>query len=174
MGVILAITIGVLVAWLDIFFMASAPAPLKISFIVLGIVAYAMKNQPRLSLILSVSAAFVADLIVPLPWFGARLIGYAILVWLCRWLINSFFPANRPSAVWLLTFILSLVVKLSAIFYNFINYWWVGESAASLLSLANLVSALVASAATAAALAAIIYIFSRFDLMAKRWFLIRR
>lgn len=173
MGVILAITSGVIIAWLDIFFMASAPGGLKISFIVLGIVAYLARSRPRLALALAMAAAVAADLIVPMPYFGGRIIAYVLLVWLGRWLIDSFFPVNRPGAVWLLTFILSMAVKISALFYNFLIYWWKGESAASFLSLGNFVDILAASFATAMAMAVIIYIFSRFNLMAQRWFLIR-
>lgn len=174
MGVILAIIIGLLIACLDIFFMASAPGALKISFFVVGLVAYFVQKRPALALVLAMSAAVGADLIVPLPWFGARVIGYAALYAVCRFLIDSFFPINRPGAVLILTFILSLAIKFGAIFFNFIIYWWAGESAASQLAWGNFGRGLGASLATVAAMAGLNYLFSRFDIFTRRFFLIRR
>ena len=174
MGAILAIIIGILIAWLDIFFMANAPGGLKISFVVLGIVAYLVQGRPALALLLAMSAAVASDLIVPLPWFGGRIIGYAALYWLCRFLIDSFFPINRPGAVWILTFILSLTVKLGALFCQAVVYWWAGEGAASLLSWGNAGRVLMASGATVAVMMIISYLFSKFDLITRRFFLIRR
>lgn len=174
MGAILAIFIGVIIAWLDIFFMASAPGGLKISFIVLGMVAYFVQGRPALSLVLAVSAALAADLVMPMPWFGARVIGYGLLYLFCCFLINSFFSINRPGAVWMLTFILSLTVKFSALFYNLLNYWWAGAAAGSLLAWGNMAGIFFSSLATLGAMAVISYLFSRFDLIARRWFLIRR
>lgn len=173
MGVILAIIIGVVIAWLDIFFAASMPAGLKISFVVLGIVAYLAQNRPALALTLALTAATAADLITPMPWFGGRLIAYGLLYLFGRFLINSFFPINRPGAVLALVFILSLSVKFSALFYNLLNYWWAGEGASSLLSWGNIAGIFISSLATFGVMALIGYLFSRFDLITRRWFLIR-
>lgn len=173
MGVILAILIGVIIAWLDIFFMAGAPAGLKISFIVLAIVVYLTQSRPSLALALAMSAAVASDLIVPMPWFGARIIGYILLYSLCRGLVNSFFPINRPGAVWILVFILSLTVKFSALFFNLLNYWWAGDGAGGLLAWGNIAGIFISSLATLGAMAVISYLFSRFDLITRRWFLIR-
>lgn len=174
MAVILAIIIGVLMAWLDIFFMASVGASFKISFIVLGLAVYWAQNRPRLAMVVALSAAMAADLIAPAPWFGARIIGYGGLYVFCRFLIDSFFPINWPGAVWILTFILSLAAKFGALFNNFIIYWWGGERAASLWSLPNIISALAASLATAVTMAVVSYLFFKFNSLTRRFLLIRR
>lgn len=168
-----AVVLGIIVFWLDIFFTASWNGSFKVSFIVLGLVAYLIRGRVDLAFILALTAALAADLLVPAPGFGARLLGFTALYGLGRFLITSFFPINRPGAVWALAFVLSLAFKLGALAYVAASYWWRGESAASLLGWGNLLNALFSSLLTMAAMAAIVYVFSRFDLLTRRFFLIR-
>ena len=173
MAIFLSVIIGLLAAWLDIFFTASFPGSLKISFLVLGMVAYLVKNRPAGAWGVVLSSALAAELMAPLPWFGLRLLGYVLFFLFCRFLIESFFPINRPAAVWALVFILSLTIKISALLYNLTAYWWSGAGALSLFSLRGLGVILISSVLTAAAMAGVNYIFSKFNLITRRWFLIR-
>lgn len=170
----LVLVFGLILAGLDIFFVASWGAGFKISFLVVGAMVCLAHQRPRAALGLLLVGAVAADLVAPLGWFGARIIGYAFLYALARWLSDSFFPLNRRGAALLLTGLLSLLTKISAGFYYYLNDWWAGKDAAFVLSGRYWLDSLLSSLSTVIVMSVIMYGFARFDVLTRRFFLIRR
>ncbi len=170
----LALVIGLILAWLDVFFVASWAAPWQVSFLILGAMVCLALKRPRLALGLVLAGSAAADLMAPIGFWGERVIGYALLYALARWLEDSFFPVNRSGAALILTFLLTSAVKISAGFYSYFSYWWAGQETMGLLGGRYWLDSLLASLAAAIIMFVLMSGSARFNILTRRFFLIRR